>query len=110
MTRTEARQMSGPVPSPSMNGMIGWSGTASLPLAIVIFCPCAGTLSLRAVDIGKGSVSREAGNFGVRDPSRDGGSCLAGDGRSHGTLRLLRKSHAGGHSARAVFQPDVPAV
>jgi hypothetical protein len=34
-----------------MNGTIGWSGTASLPLAIVIFCPCAGTLSLRAVDI-----------------------------------------------------------
>ena len=37
MTRTEARQISGPVPSPSMNGMIGLSGTASLPLWIVIF-------------------------------------------------------------------------
>ncbi len=43
-TRTLARQMSGPVPSPSMNGMMGWSGTfspscfrviASPPIAIV---------------------------------------------------------------------------
>ncbi len=43
--------MSGPVPSPSMNGMIGWSGTASLPFEIVIFWPCGGTSSLTAVDI-----------------------------------------------------------
>jgi hypothetical protein len=26
-TRTDAAQMSGPVPSPSMKGRIGWSGT-----------------------------------------------------------------------------------
>src|SRR5688572_252316 len=38
-TRTDARQMSGPVPSPSMNGMIGWSGTFSLPLAIEMVWP-----------------------------------------------------------------------
>jgi hypothetical protein len=31
--------MSGPVPSPSMNGMIGWSGTLSLPPEIVIVSP-----------------------------------------------------------------------
>jgi hypothetical protein len=31
-TRTEARQMSGPVPSPSMKGMMGRSGTVSAPL------------------------------------------------------------------------------
>jgi hypothetical protein len=30
-TRTLARQISGPVPSPSMNGMIGSSGTTSCP-------------------------------------------------------------------------------
>jgi hypothetical protein len=34
--------MSGPVPSPSMNGMTGRSGTRSFPLLIVIFSPCAG--------------------------------------------------------------------
>ena len=32
-TRTLARQMSGPVPSPSMNGMIGRSGTSRCPSA-----------------------------------------------------------------------------
>ena len=42
-TLTLARQMSGPVPSPSMNGRIGRSGTVSTPLLMVIFCPSAGT-------------------------------------------------------------------
>src|SRR5690349_21919479 len=32
-TRTDAFQMSRPVPSPSMNGMIGLSGTVYLPFA-----------------------------------------------------------------------------
>jgi len=37
--------MSGPVPSPSMNGMIGRDGTLSWPSApIVIFSPLLGTL------------------------------------------------------------------
>src|SRR5438552_2719207 len=31
--------MSGPVPSPSMNGTIGRSGTRSLPCAVLIFSP-----------------------------------------------------------------------
>ncbi len=39
--------MSGPVPSPSMNATIGWSGTCSLPWLIVIFSP-AGILTLAA--------------------------------------------------------------
>ena len=30
-TRTDARQMSRPIPSPSMNGMMGSSGTSSAP-------------------------------------------------------------------------------
>src|SRR6202051_2133473 len=34
--------MSRPVPSPSMNGMMGWSGTCNLPFALVIFSPPAG--------------------------------------------------------------------
>ena len=44
-TRTEARQISRPVPSPSTNGMIGFSGTCSLPDLIVIFAPAAGTFT-----------------------------------------------------------------
>jgi len=53
MTRTLARQISGPVPSPSMNGTIGFCGTISLPLLTVIFAPCVGgvTLGLAAVDM-----------------------------------------------------------
>src|SRR5579862_2674553 len=45
--------MSGPVPSPSMKGMTGLSGTLSLPLLIVIFAPCGGVVSfgLAAVDM-----------------------------------------------------------
>src|SRR5471030_425026 len=43
MTRTEARQMSAPVPSPSMNGTMGRSGTCNLPLEMEILSP-AGTL------------------------------------------------------------------
>ena len=42
ITRTLARQMSGPVPSPSMNGMIGSSGTTSCPLRRVIGVPLDG--------------------------------------------------------------------
>src|SRR5260370_32023421 len=38
-TRTDAAQMSGPMPSPSMKATIGWSGTCSLPWVIVIFSP-----------------------------------------------------------------------
>src|SRR6185312_4764428 len=43
MTRTLARQMSGPVPSPSMNGMIGLSGTESCPFLRVMGAPSFGT-------------------------------------------------------------------
>src|SRR5579863_6234514 len=66
MTRTLARQMSGPVPSPSMNGMIGVSGISSLPFSTLIFAPCGGgaTLAVAAVDmmllLGK-MAARDAG-------------------------------------------------
>jgi hypothetical protein len=46
MTRTLARQMSGPVPSPSMNGMIGLSGTTSWPFFREIAAPVVGGLSV----------------------------------------------------------------
>ena len=38
-TRTLAAQMSGPVPSPSMKGMIGSFGTFSVPLCIEMTVP-----------------------------------------------------------------------
>src|SRR3954468_1126930 len=41
-TRTLARQISGPVPSPSMNGMIGLSGTTSLPSIRLMGAPLVG--------------------------------------------------------------------
>src|SRR5713101_4873882 len=44
-TRTLARQMSGPVPSPSMNGMIGSSGTTSCPFLREIGVPLVGGFS-----------------------------------------------------------------
>src|SRR5262249_50388840 len=44
-TRTEARQISRPVPSPSTNGRIGLSGTWSFPSRIEIFAPPSGTLT-----------------------------------------------------------------
>src|ERR1700757_2600271 len=54
MTRTLARQMSAPVPSPSIKGMIGLSGTTSVPSLIVILAPWAGgvTLGVAGVDTG----------------------------------------------------------
>ena len=39
-----ARQMSAPVPSPSMNGTMGFSGTWSLPFWIEILAPLAGAV------------------------------------------------------------------
>jgi hypothetical protein len=44
--RTLARQMSGPVPSPSMKGMIGSSGTIRRPPLRVIAVPAVGALSV----------------------------------------------------------------
>ena len=45
ITRTLAAEMSGPVPSPRMKGMIGCSGTLSLPLVMEILPP-AGTVQV----------------------------------------------------------------
>ena len=81
-TRTEARQMSGPVPSPSMKGMIGWSGTLSLPFWIVIFWPCAGTLSLSAVDIDGLRKNDRKGEFLGGECYHGGAASVATAGRA----------------------------
>src|SRR5215470_15386755 len=61
MTRTLAFQMSGPVPSPSMNGMIGWSGTWSLPFWTEILAPPAGGLTLGLVGVDIVAILSRAG-------------------------------------------------
>src|SRR4051812_32920037 len=55
-TRTDAFQMSGPVPSPSMKQMIGRSGTISLPFWMVIFCPLAGLTGRVGLGLAAGSA------------------------------------------------------
>src|ERR1700691_1364749 len=44
-TRCDAFQMSRPVPSPSMNGMMGWSGTVNCPSLYSIGSPVFGSAS-----------------------------------------------------------------
>src|SRR5579859_3498774 len=51
--------MSGPVPSPSMNGTIGLFGTLSLPLAMVILAPPAGAVRVGSA-MSAPSVGRRA--------------------------------------------------
>src|SRR5206468_2326648 len=48
-TRSLAAQISGPVPSPRMNGMTGWFGTWRVPLSIEIFSPDGGVTFLYGI-------------------------------------------------------------
>src|SRR5262245_28576178 len=85
--------MSGPVPSPSMNGMIGRSGTWSLPSALRIGSP-GGTVTMENAGMrtvkpeSRGRFKRESGEWGlVRRPAsapHGGGRRLAplGDERT----------------------------
>ena len=63
-TRTLARQMSGPVPSPSMKGMIGLSGTTSRPLFLVMAVPVVGAFRIEKFGI------RSRPRFGVTRSSQ----------------------------------------
>jgi hypothetical protein len=60
-TSWDARQMSGPVPSPSINGIIGVAGTRSLPAAIVIASPRAGGSLTSLRDRGKADMMHVLG-------------------------------------------------
>src|SRR5438093_9749660 len=53
--RLLARQMSGPVPSPSMNGTIGWLGTLRRPSVISMRWPSLGGVNCSSTDIGRPS-------------------------------------------------------
>src|SRR5215468_7273215 len=45
--------MSGPVPSPSMKAMIGWSGTWSLPWLMVTFSPAGILIFMSCLRVGR---------------------------------------------------------
>src|SRR6185503_10702783 len=49
--------MSGPVPSPSMNGTMGWSGTCRWPSLSVMGVPSGGTEGVHGVGIGCADLS-----------------------------------------------------
>ncbi len=53
--------MSGPVPSPSMNGTIGLSGTTSLPFWMVILAPSAGGMARGLAGVDMDALLRIAG-------------------------------------------------
>src|SRR5687768_6955739 len=55
--------MSGPVPSPSMNGMMGLEGTDSFPSRQSIFSPADGTLESLYVAILRARVGRSEANL-----------------------------------------------
>ena len=76
ITRTLARQISGPVPSPSMKGMMGFSGTRSLPSCMVIFAPCGGgaIFKLAAVDM-RGALLEGNSPGASRDHDAPGAKC-----------------------------------
>src|SRR5262245_60749011 len=126
MTRTLARQMSGPVPSPSMKGMIGWSGTLSLPFAMVIFLPCAGGVTVMglALDIAdscflclaKGCLSGKArmlARAAITRSARRGGKAPVGCNPDSGGLKPPAKhseGHHRGRSLRRAVEANGPAV
>src|SRR6185312_5362043 len=106
MTRTLARQMSGPVPSPSMKGMMGFSGTRSLPSCMPIFAPCGGGVifELASVDIEGALLEGNPGAGGAgRANASTGHRGAAGPYRSAATYeRLARGRHPGASMKRAV--------
>src|SRR5262249_39340228 len=56
--RTLARQMSGPVPSPSIKGIMGLSGTTSRPFCREMAVPVAGGFTVVKVVIALGHITR----------------------------------------------------
>src|SRR5439155_19215203 len=70
-TRTAARQMSGPVPSPSMNGMMGSSGTFSWPSASVILAGIRAPASSGTIFGGRGSSYRRPPERSEATPDAD---------------------------------------
>ena len=82
-TRTEALQISGPMPSPSIKGITGLEGTSSLPSRIVIFSPCM-LIFLRCAFVVEISATSTRFPPIVNPSVRGGGSPFAGRGVAEG--------------------------
>src|SRR2546421_3841458 len=70
--------MSGPVPSPRINGSTGLSGTVSFPSLIETFPPVGGFKSLYAMDFTKFEVQHEkqsAGFYALRESLARSNAC-----------------------------------
>ena len=96
-TRTEARQMSGPVPSPSTKGMTGWLGTLSTPWSNAIASPSDGRVAKRYVAMrkpgcGDGRPCQPAKLSGVAERSKE--------------REVPHGGHSGGGSERTVARVD----
>src|SRR3989442_344580 len=99
MTRTLARQMSGPVPSPSMNGTIGFGGARTFPVLGGILPPLAGGGALGLPGRGHRRCSSEAGatiGSGIFVPT---GTVAANHSGPAITLSLLIAAFGGGLAA-----------
>src|SRR5258708_10473912 len=76
--------MSRPVPSPSMNGMMGWVGPRNLPFEMLIFSPPAGIFRLTGlasdIPLAPQKCSRNASMRDRRRALRDLKSTPAKDG------------------------------
>src|SRR5487761_1466749 len=106
ITRTLARQMSGPVPSPSMKGMMGFSGTTSLPSRRVSLAPWAGGVSFRgaAVDITVDSSRELMAGRGAGRAAADWKSyhrCCWGRANGHPWRRGPQPAHPCGGARRS---------
>src|SRR2546427_5688126 len=84
--RLLARQMSGPVPSPSMNGTMGWLGTLRRPSLISMRWPSLGGVNCSSTDIGRPSRPH------LQHCTAQTASSVAQSpwGRKHGAVNLTR--------------------
>src|SRR5688500_10621420 len=88
-TRTDARQISGPVPSPSTKGTIGLSGTFRLPFSKAILSPLAGTFASLYVAIQRPVGGPTLGAPNVVDAVRSDHTPFAAQASNSGDVRLV---------------------
>jgi len=91
-TRRAARQMSGPVPSPSIKGMMGWFGTTNGRRGTRCARPWPGSLHGR-----RGCARRNVARTLRRCAAHHGSSCSR-------SRRLLARAGPGGATTRALLR------
>src|SRR3954470_21757962 len=105
--------MSGPVPSPSMNGTTGVVGTSSLPAFMVIASPSGAARRVEAVVVEVADISCVLGELAVaegycaesdrtaHEQQYDSSTDRPGGGRDSRRVRGVRARIRGDHPARA---------